>query len=232
VRRDVAQKRTGVPLDGTTAGQGGHVKIGIIGAGNVGSALARAAKKAGHDVSLSASDAEKARSAAEAAGASAASSNSEAASGADILIMAVPFGALEAVASEIGNTATGIVIDATNPLKDDFSGLAVTDKAGAQLLQEKLPRAKVVKAFNTVFASKQADPVADGVPLDGFYAGDDPDAKAQVAELLSAIGYRPVDAGGLGAALALEHMAFLNIGLNASNGWSWQSGWKLVGPLG
>jgi len=125
-----------------------------------------------------------------------------------------------------------VIVDATNPLKADSSGLAVTDRSGAELLQDRLPGASVVKAFNTVFASNQAEPVVDGVALDGFVAGDDAAAKARVADLLTAIGYRPVDAGGLAAARALEHMAFLNISLNANNNWSWRSGWKLVGPTG
>jgi predicted dinucleotide-binding enzyme len=88
----------------------------------------------------------------------------------------------------------------------------------------------VVKAFNTVFASRLNDPVIDGVPLDGFYAGDDETAKEVVAALLAEMGFRPIDAGELLAARALELMAFLNITLNARNGWPWQSGWKLLGP--
>jgi predicted dinucleotide-binding enzyme len=111
-----------------------------------------------------------------------------------------------------------------------MSGLAVEGRSGAEELQALLPRAHVVKALNTVFASKQADPVADGVTLDGFYAGDDEQPKATVARFLEQIGFRPIDAGPLRAARALEHMAFLNISLNARNGWPWQSGWKLVGP--
>ena len=66
--------------------------------------------------------------------------------------------------------------------------------------------------------------------LDGLYAGNDDNAKRTVADWLSAIGYRPTDAGDLSAARDLEHMAFINISLNAGNHWSWQTGWKLVGP--
>ena len=88
----------------------------------------------------------------------------------------------------------------------------------------------MVKAFNTVFAARHASPTEQGVPLDGFLAGDDEAAKAVVAELVGSLGYRSIDAGGLRMARALEEMAFLNITLNARNGWPWQSGWKLVGP--
>lgn len=83
-----------------------------------------------------------------------------------------------------------------------------------------------------MFAANQASPEIDGTPLDGYIAGDDEAAKRTVAELLGAIGYRPIDVGGLSAARALQHMAFLNITLNARNGWPWRSGWKLVGPTG
>jgi predicted dinucleotide-binding enzyme len=93
-----------------------------------------------------------------------------------------------------------------------------------------LPQAKVVKAFNTVLAANQDKGAIDGTQLDGFVAGDDPDAKKQVAGLLKEISYRPIDVGPLAMARYLEAMAFLNVTLNASKGWSWQTGWKLVGP--
>jgi predicted dinucleotide-binding enzyme len=55
-------------------------------------------------------------------------------------------------------------------------------------------------------------------------------AAATVAQLLTSLGFRPVDAGGLRMARSLEELAFLNITLNVRNGWSWQSAWKLAGP--
>jgi predicted dinucleotide-binding enzyme len=119
----------------------------------------------------------------------------------------------------------------TNPLKPDLSGLVTEGTSAAEMLQRRLSRARVVKAFNTVLAANQANPTVDGTQLDGFAAGDD-EAKKTVLELLATIGYRPIDAGPLSAARHLEAMAFLNIALNAANGWAWQSGWKLVGPVG
>jgi predicted dinucleotide-binding enzyme len=83
-----------------------------------------------------------------------------------------------------------------------------------------------------VFGGFLTHPVVDGIPLDGFYAGDDPAAKAAVADLVAAMGLRPIDVGALRAARSLEHMAFLNISLNARNGLSWSSGWKLLGDVG
>lgn len=61
-------------------------------------------------------------------------------------------------------------------------------------------------------------------------AGDDAAAKARVADVATSLGFAPMDAGGLRLARALEEIAFLNITLNATNGWAWQSAWQLVGP--
>ncbi|NEK57725.1 NAD(P)-binding domain-containing protein [Geodermatophilus sabuli] len=136
----------------------------------------------------------------------------------------------QALADQVGGTPAANAAAAAG--EADAIVLAVTDHSGAEELQARLPGAHVMKAFDTVFASKQADPVADGTVLDGFYAGDDQQAESTVAELLAGIGFRAVDAGPLAQARALEHMAFLDIRLNASNGWPWQSGWELVGPTG
>jgi 8-hydroxy-5-deazaflavin:NADPH oxidoreductase len=94
------------------------------------------------------------------------------------------------------------------------------------------PRARVVKAFNTILAGRQSDPEIDGVQLDGCVASDDSAGKQKVLDLVGSLGFRPVDAGPLTMARALEGMAVLNISLNMTNGWSWQSGWKLLGPTG
>ena len=91
------------------------------------------------------------------------------------------------------------------------------------------PSAHVIKAFNTLFASRQADPIAGGTQLDGFVAGDDQRAKDTVLELVRSIGLNPVDVGPLARAQQLEQLAFLNIALNATAHGSWTSVWKLVG---
>ena len=89
-----------------------------------------------------------------------------------------------------------------------------------------------MKAFNTLFAARMADPVVDGVALDGLYAGDDADAKSRVAELLRSIGLQPIDAGNLAMARALEAMTTLLLLVNVQNGLSFDNGWKLVAPSG
>ena len=207
--------------------------IAIIGAGNVGKALATSSKRAGHSVTLSSASGDTAASAAEESGVKAAGSNREAVEGAGVVILAVPYGAVDSVLDEVGPALGGkVVIDATNPLKADYSGLATEGASGAEGIQARVPEARVVKAFNTVFAARQADPTIAGVQLDGYVAADDDEAKATVLELVKGIGLHPIDAGPLEAARYLEALAFLNISLQLRHGWSWQSGWKLVGPEG
>ena len=210
------------------------MNIAIIGAGNVGKALTGSAIRVGHSVTVSSKNGESARQLAEETGARAAASDREAAEAADVVILAVPYGAVDEVLGDVGAALAGkVVIDATNPIKADYSGLATEGTSGAEEIQAKAPGARVVKAFNTAFAARQADPkVAGGLRVDGFVAADDADAKATVLGLVEAIGFNPVDAGGLAMARYLEGMAWLNITLQMNNGWSWQAGWKLVGPDG
>ena len=202
------------------------MKVAIIGAGNVGTALATSITRAGHDVTIAARNPEHARAAAEKVGATSADSNAAAVSGADIVILAIPYaGAGEQVANEIrGDVAGKTVIDVTNPMKPDYSGLATNGSSAAEEFQKLLPEANVVKAFNTIFASNQANPAPE---IDGYVAADDAKAKQQVISLVEAMGFTALDVGPLSAARHLEGMAFINIGLNASNGWSWTSAWKL-----
>jgi len=203
------------------------MKVAIIGAGNVGKALGTSLTRAGHQVTLAANSPDSAQAAAREIGAGSADSAASAVTDANVVILAIPYQAGEEVAGEIaGKTAGRIVIDATNPIKPDYSGLA-TDTSAAEEFQQLLPGAHVVKAFNTVFASNQADPTATDAPIDGYVAGDDADAKRQVFSLVESIGLKPLDVGPLSSARYLEGMAYLNIGLNAQNGWSWTSAWRL-----
>jgi predicted dinucleotide-binding enzyme len=207
--------------------------IGILGAGNVGTAVASAAVRAGHDVTIAATSAASAEKAARSTGARQARSNAEAVQDAGVVVLAVPHTAVAGIAGELGADLNGkVVIDATNPLNDTSTDLVTGDVSAAEELQARLPGAAVVKGFNTIFAGRHANPAEDGTPLDLFLAADDAAAKAQAAELGASLGYRVIDAGGLRMARSLEEMAFLNITLNARNGWAWQSAWKLVGPVG
>jgi NADPH-dependent F420 reductase len=201
------------------------MKVAIIGAGNVGKALATSIINAGHDVTIAARHPEHAQAAAEELGATPADSNAAAVQGADVVILAVPYDVARAdVAAEIRDAVSGrAVVDVTNPIKPDFSGLA-TETSAAEELQRSLPDAGVVKAFNTIFATNQAHPSRE---IDGYVAADDDKAKQTVISLIESMGFTPLDVGQLSAARYLEGMAFINIGLNAANGWSWTSAWKL-----
>jgi predicted dinucleotide-binding enzyme len=207
------------------------MRIAIIGAGNVGGGLGRAAVQAGHDVVLTAAHPEKAQAVAAEIGATAAASNTAAVQGAQLVVLAVPGTEAPAIAAEIAPALAGaVVVDATNPLNATYSGLAIDGISGAEAVQSSAGGAPVVKAFNTVFASRYAAPAEQGAPLQVLLAGDDAAAKSLVAELAGSLGFSPVDAGSLRYARSLEEIAFLNISLNAANGWAWQSAFQLVGP--
>jgi predicted dinucleotide-binding enzyme len=203
------------------------MQIAIIGAGNVGRALAGSLTRAGHDVTVSASHPDHAREAAAQTGASAAASNADAVSNAAIVVLAVPSTALDDLAAEIGDALAGkVVVDVSNRPTPSTDG---TSTSIAEELQGKLPGTSVVKAFNTAFASRQANPQIAGIAPDGYVAGDDATAKKTVLDVVESIGFRPVDAGSLAAARTLEGMAWLNISRNMAGG-TWQDAWVLVGP--
>jgi predicted dinucleotide-binding enzyme len=206
--------------------------IAIIGTGNVGGALGAAAARAGYTVVYAAQDAAKTRAVAEANGGTAAASLREAAAGADIIVLAVPYGATHEVAAEIAPVVAGkVVIDATNPLKADYSGLATEGgPSGAEGIAAALPGAKVVKGFNTLFAGNTANPDAHGTQLDHLFATDDDEAKDAVCGLSTAIGFRPIHVGPLAAARELEAMAWLNIRLQLLSGGAWNTAYALVAP--
>jgi len=195
------------------------MNIAIIGAGNVGGALAKSSVRAGHTVTLSAKDPSHAEAKAKETGARAVSKTVDAVNAADVVILAVPFTAVDSVIAEVGDALAGkVLIDVTNRMNREAIAESVDGTSAAEQIQKKAPKAKVAKAFNYAFASKQADPKVDGQSIDGYVASDD------------AIGFRPIDAGPLAMARALEAMAILNIALQIQNGWPWQSGFKLIGP--
>jgi 8-hydroxy-5-deazaflavin:NADPH oxidoreductase len=207
------------------------MKIAIIGAGNVGKALAKSAVRAGHSVTLSAQTPEHAAEAATGTGANAAPSNTEAVKDAELVIVAVPYDKLGEVFRGLGSSVDGkIVIDATNHVDMENAAKVLGSLSNAEEIQTRHPKVRVVKAFNYAFASRMADPSVKGVKLDGFVAGDDQEAKDKVLELVGSIGFRPIDAGALVMSRVLEGMALLNITLQIKNGWPWQNGWKLIGP--
>jgi len=207
------------------------MRIAIIGAGNVGGALASSSVRAGHTVTLSAKDPAHADAKAKETGARAVESAADAVRDADVVILAVPYSAVDSVLDELGGALAGkVLIDVTNRVKMEAMADSVDGTSAAEHIQKKAPKARVAKAFNYAFASKQADPKADGQSIDGYVASDDADAKKTTLELARSIGFRPIDVGPLAMSRALEAMAILNIALQIQHGWPWQSGFKLIGP--
>ena len=205
------------------------MRVAMIGSGNVGRTLGRALTAAGHEVTFSAAHPERAVAAAHELGAHAAPSNAEAARNADVVILAMPFSAGQTVAGEIaGSIAAKVVIDVTNTSVSSVAELAPNAGSAAEAFAAWLPGAHVVKAFNTAFAGRMANPVQDGRPLDGFVAGDDEAAKAAAMTLVADVGFEPIDGGPLANASMLEGMAMLNIWINANHGWDWTSAWRLA----
>jgi len=190
-------------------------KIAIFGTGNVGSALARGLSRAGNEVQpIGATDRDTQRALAR---------------GADVIVLAVPFGALGDVAAALGDAADGkIVVDATNALDANMQLALGYTTSGAEELQRKLPAARVVKAFNTVFAQHMDTGKVAGQALTALVAADDAAAKDTVLGLARAIGFEPVDAGPLANARLLEPLAYLNIQLGYMLGLGTQIGFKLV----
>jgi 8-hydroxy-5-deazaflavin:NADPH oxidoreductase len=207
------------------------MKIAIIGAGKVGKALATSSLRAGHEVTLSATNPDHAEATAKATGAQAAHSNTDAVKGAEIVIVAVPYDKLGEVFRGLGSSVDGkIVIDATNHIDLENPAAVLSELSNAEEIQKRHPKVRVVKAFNYAFSVRMADPTVDGKRLDGFVAGDDQAAKEKALELVESIGFRPIDAGPLVMARVLEGMGLLIVSLQIRHGWPWSNGWKLVGP--
>ncbi len=173
-------------------------RIAMIGDGNVGSALAEGLRRAGHEVRFGTTDPKQ--------------PVREAAAWGEVVVLAVPWGAVADVLKEAGDALDGkVVIDVSNPVAPGLE-LAVSGATSAgEEVQKLAPRAKVVKAFNYAFARHLSTGRIDGQPLTAFVAGDDAAAKQVVMQLAQDIGFEPTDAGPLKSARYLESMAMLDI---------------------
>ena len=190
------------------------MKIGIIGNGNVGSSLQRGLSTAGHDAEAVGNEPQRVR---------------KIAAAAQVIFLAVPFPAVNAVAEEIGEAADGkVLVDVTNALTPEYKLATGFTTSGAEELQRKLPNARVVKAFNTVFAQHMDSGVLKGEKLTILAASDDAEAKQTVLKLAVDIGFDAVDAGPLENARLLEPLALQNIALGYMLGLGTDIGFKLV----
>ena len=190
--------------------------ITIIGSGNMATAIGTRAAKHGHSVELMSRNTAKAQALAEQIGDAATVGEFGTRPAGDIVILAVLYAGAVDVVTQYGDALAGkILVDITNPFNADASGLATTagNSVSEQIAAAAPEGAHVVKAFNSIFSGVLAHDEA----LDGFFAGESAEAKAQVAAFLESLGMRPLDAGGLQMAHALEWAGILLVGV-ANNG--------------
>lgn len=189
-------------------------KIAIIGKGNVGSAIGQGLTRAGYEVRLIGKNPAGVK---------------DIASWGEIVILAVPFTAVDDAVKEMGEAINNkTLVDVSNALTPDYQLALGFNTSAAEELQKKVLSAKVVKAFNTVFAQNMSDGHVNGTTLSLLVAGDDKKAKEQVLTLGSDIGFDSVDAGPLKNARWLETLGYLNIQLGYTLKMGTKIGFKLV----
>lgn len=213
------------------------MNLTIIGAGNMGRGIGTRAVAGGHSVTFvdaSPETAEKAaadvRSSAKNGARVSTASLGDAELG-DVVVFAVWYGTNIELAKQLGKKLAGrVVVDIANPLNQTFDGLATApDSSSAEDLAKAIADgAKVVKAFNTTYAGTLLAGQVAGQPLDVFIAGDDADAKAKVAQIVTDGGMRPIDAGPLSRARQIEGMQFLHIVTQGTLGTNWGSALKIL----
>jgi hypothetical protein len=198
------------------------MRIGIFGAGNVGGTLGRGWASKGHEVffgvprpkdvktqDLIRGIGPKAR----------AGTVADAARLAEVVVLATPWQVTEEAIKQAGSLAGKVVVDCTNPLKADFSGLVIGHTtSGAEQVAGWAKAAKVYKAFNQTGFNNMGAPILEGRRAVMFVCGDDPSEKPIVLKLASELGFEAIDAGGLAIARLLEPYAMLWIYLAHGQG--------------
>jgi predicted dinucleotide-binding enzyme len=190
--------------------------ISIIGSGNMATAIGTRAAKHGHTVEIMSRDTAKAQALADQIGNGATVGAYGARPAGDIVILAVLYAGAVDVVTQYGDALAGkVLVDITNPFNADASGLVTTagNSVSQQIAAAAPAGAHVVKAFNSIFSGV----IAAEKPLDVLFAGDSAEAKAAVAAFLESLDMRPLDAGGLEIAYALEWAGILLVGV-ARNG--------------
>ncbi len=190
------------------------MEIAFLGAGNVGASLAVRLAEAGHHVVLAESRPGSSSVAAALARSPRLSARptEEAVRAAEVVFLATPYGAIEAVLGPLVDALAGkVLVDCTNPVGPGLTHGLRSERSGSAVIQELVPGARVVKAFTIYGAENLADPSypAYSVRPAMLFCGDDAAAKQQVAQLIEDVGFEPLDVGGLVQALHLEHMTLL-----------------------
>jgi NADPH-dependent F420 reductase len=187
--------------------------ITIIGTGNMGQEIAKIAVAGGHSIEqLDTADADRPVTG-------------------DVVVLAVPYPAVAEIIATRGDSLAGkVVVDITNPLDfETFDSLVVpADGSAAAEIAAALPQSRVLKAFNTNFAATLASGTVGPIPTTVLIAGDDADAKALLAEIISAGGLNAIDAGSLRRARELEAIGFLQLTLAAGEKVSWAGGFGVA----
>jgi hypothetical protein len=186
------------------------MKICIIGSGHIGAGLARAWSKRGHALVFGARNPDDAEllSLCRELGASAASVGA-APKDAEVVVLAVPYGAIEAVLGEVGSLAGKVVIDCTNAVERGMTLKYGHTTSSAEELQKHIPQARVFKSFNAQGAENLARPEYPAGRATNFFCGDDADGRNLVKQLVEDVGFDAVDAGPLKNARLLEPMMLL-----------------------
>ena len=214
------------------------MNITIIGAGNMGRGIGTRAVAGGHSVTFVDTDPETANKTADDVKASAKNGAQVSAASlgdvelGDLVVLAVWYGTNIELAKQLGDKLAGkVVVDIANPLNETYDGLATApDSSSAEDLAKAIAEgAKVVKAFNTTYAGTLLAGQVAGQPLDVFIAGNDTDAKAKVAQIVTDGGMRAVDTGPLSRARQIEGMQLLHIVTQGTLGTNWGSTLKILG---
>jgi predicted dinucleotide-binding enzyme len=192
------------------------MRIGIVGTGTMASGFARALKDK-HEVWLGSRDAERGKQAADETGATGGGSYSDAVADADVVILAVPWTAVDQTLPQLGDLSGKTLIDITNPYTAE--GLVPLEGTStAEEIQKKVPNARVVKGWNHVYGQNVTRAAVDGVASSVLIAGDDAAAKETVSRIARDMGFDPVDVGELSATRHLErllgHLGGLGLGVD------------------
>jgi len=208
------------------------MRIGIIGAGNVGGNLGKVWAGKGHEVMFGVRDPQspKVRALVGGLGEPArAGGVKEAAAFGEVVVLTTPWPATQEAIQAAGDLAGKILMDCTNPVKPDLTGLSLGQTtSAAEEIARWAPGARVVKAFNTIGAQQMLNPQFGSQAASMFICGDDAAAKSVVARLTEESGFEVVDAGPLSNARLLEPLAMLWIYLAVKQGLGTEIAFKLL----
>lgn len=199
------------------------MKIAVIGAGSVGSTLGNAWQRRGHDVTYGVRRPDDQKYAS--LGAPVAT-NEQAAADADVIALCTPWQGTRQAVQSCGELAGKVLIDCTNPLTPDFTGLEVGHTtSGAEQVAGWASGARVCKAMNQIGAPMMDAPQLPGIPM-MFVCGDDDEAKDTTAGLVGELGFEAVDAGDLTMSRLLEPFAlvWIHMALRRGLGTNWGFG--------